>query len=203
MVNGLQSNARSPVLRAPGSPDAQDSGGARAEIAPENDARCIAAILSGERERFGELIDRYQRAVVAVVRGYIADPHLAEDTAQEIFIKAYTSLNELRDRRLFLPWLLQIARHHAGKSGRKFDSGLPTTSELDSRPAPDETPPDNRLHSALAAVEQLAEPYRETILLKYEANLSCKQIAQQQGVSVGTVTSRLTRALIMLRNALK
>lgn len=170
---------------------------------PDADARCIGDVLAGRRERFSELIERYQHAVVSVVRGYVRDTHAAEDAAQEIFVIAFTSLEQVRDPKLFFSWLLQIARHHAAKTGRGATARptVPLTGiEIAAEPQALE---DSRVASVLAAVEQLNEPYRHTLLLKYEANLSCKEIARREGVSVGTITSRLTRGLAELRVALK
>lgn len=168
------------------------------------DARCVAAVLAGNRDRFEELVERYQQIVLRVVRGYVQDADAAEDAAQEIFVNAFTSLHQLRDPALFFPWLLQIARHRAGQAGKRRDGEpvrqLPEHAEIAAPVSDEENAP--RLHAVFAAIEQLPEPYRETVLLKYEANMSCKEIAERDGVAIGTITSRLTRALLMLRRGL-
>lgn len=172
-------------------------------IKPEADALCVADVLAGKRERFGEIIERYQDAVVAVVRGYVKDAHAAEDVAQDVFINAFTALPQLRQPRLFFPWLLQIARHRAAQSGRKLSRQSlerPLSGEEpQSEPAGGEA---ERVSHAMGAVEQLPEPYRNIVILKYERGLSCKEIAAQENVPLGTITSRLTRALMMLRDSL-
>lgn len=173
-------------------------------LQPDEDARCVAAVLKGERERFTELIERYQNAVLAVLRGYIRDPHDAEDAAQEVFTNAYSSLAQLRDARLFFSWLLQIARHHAQRSAQrrqKSDKNRPLSGEEPARAEREQT--HERSPAVMEEIEKLPEPYRSTIILKYERKLSCREIAQDQGVAIGTITSRLTRALMMLREALK
>lgn len=172
-------------------------------IRPDDDARCVADVLAGQRERFGELIERYQDAVVTVVRGYVKDPHTAEDVAQDIFVNAFTALSQLRQPKLFFPWLLQIARHRAAQSGRRQSRQSlerPLTGE-----EPRQEPPagdSDRVGNVMGAVESLPEPYRTIVILKYERGLSCKEIAAQEGVPIGTITSRLTRALMMLRSNL-
>jgi RNA polymerase sigma-70 factor (ECF subfamily) len=169
---------------------------------PDADALCIRDVLAGQRERFSELIERYQHAVLSVVRGYVRDSHAAEDVAQDIFVLAFTSLNQVRDPKAFFPWLLQVARHHAVKVG-KGATERPTVPLSGSEVAVDKgSIDDSKVSAVLAAIEQLPEPYRHTLLLKYEANLSCKEIARRDGVSVGTITSRLTRAMAELRLAL-
>ena len=184
---------------APKRPAAEQTGAAIGEL----DERCVRAVLGGDRERFGELIERYQGAVLSVVRAYVSDAHTAEDVAQDVFVSAFSSLRQLRDPKLFLPWLLQITRHRAGLAGKRSsqDPVRKISEHQPAAPAPDDSA-DTRLHAVFAAIEQMPEPYRQTLLLKYQANLSCKQIADQEGVAVGTITSRLTRALVVLRHAL-
>ena len=174
-----------------------------ARVQPLADAACISEVLAGKRERFSELIERYQMAVVAVVRGYVKDAHHVEDVAQEIFINAFTALPQLRDPKFFFPWLLQIARHRAIHAVRRDDrraAPQPLTG-LEVKPVADD-PVHEKLSAVLKHVEQLPEPYRHTVLLKYERDMSCKEIADQEGVAVGTITSRLTRALVMLRETI-
>lgn len=172
-------------------------------VQPEADAAAIAAVRAGQRERFGELIERYQDTVAAVVRGYVQDAHGAEDTAQEVFLSAFTALSQLRDPKLFFPWLLQIARHRAAQTAqrgdRRHEQGVLTGDEPGTA-APEAA--HGRTATVLSHVERLPEPYRQTVILKYERNLSCKDIAALEGVALGTVTSRLTRALVMLRRSL-
>lgn len=83
------------------------------------DARCVAAVVAGQRERFSELVERYQDAVLAVVRGYVRDPHAAEDVAQDVFLKSFSALGQLREPKLFFPWLLRIARHRISQTGQR------------------------------------------------------------------------------------
>ena len=56
---------------------------------PEVDAECIRAVLAGQRDRFAELVGRYQPIVASIVSGYIRDTHRAEDACQDIFVKAF------------------------------------------------------------------------------------------------------------------
>jgi RNA polymerase sigma-70 factor (ECF subfamily) len=174
------------------------------------DAECVAAVLAGQRQTFEVLVERYQNAIFFIARAATRDAHLAEDIAQEIFILAFNALNTLRDPATFGPWLMQIARRHAALQGKRARQ-QPGTMPLDAAPssaidpASMAAPADagDRLSTALNWVEQLPEPYRTTVIDKYQRNLSCKEIASAEGVAVGTITSRLTRALLMLRAAAK
>jgi RNA polymerase sigma-70 factor (ECF subfamily) len=171
---------------------------------PQADTRCVAAVLAGDRQRFGELVERYQNAVFSLIYGYLKETHTAEDVAQEVFIDAFKALGSLRQPELFFPWLLQIARHRATnvsrRAGRTPEQQPLTGLERETLADPGR---DEKLHRAFSALEELPEPYRHTLLLRYEGRLSCKEIAELEKVAVGTITCRLTRGLMLLRTALR
>ncbi len=170
---------------------------------PEKDQLCIRDVLGGSPDRFEELVTRYQRAVFGVVLSYVRDVHRAEDLSQEVFAKAFSNLKQLRATERFFPWLLQIARHRASREIRRM-AARPETQLLPEAepPAPDENLDVERAARILAMVEELPDPYRETVLLKYQQGMSCREIAAKESVAIGTITSRLTRALAVLRSAL-
>lgn len=168
------------------------------------DGASVRAVLAGERERFGELVHKYQRAVCALTIAYTHDGHAAEDLAQDIFVKAFSALRQLREPEQFGPWLLQIARHHAARDYRRRSAKptQPLQNEMEVPARPESARPSDAIQ-ALALIEELPEPYRETVRLKYQEELTCREIAEREGVPVGTITCRLTRALAFLRTALK
>ena len=88
-----------------------------------------------------------------------------------------------------------MARHQQNRPDRHALGD----AEILAAPASD---PVKEPSTIFAKVEELPEPYRQTVLLKYAQNMSCKQIAEMEGVAVGTITSRLTRALMVLRTGL-
>lgn len=168
----------------------------------EADAECVRAVQAGKRERFEELVARYQNAVFAIALGYTRNRARAEDLAQEVFVAAFTNLHQLREPARFLPWLIQIARNRSFRETRKSGSRpeQPLAEGFDPA-APAADPDTQRAADVLALVEELEEPYRSTLLLKYQQELSCKEIAAREGVPIGTITSRLTRALALVRSA--
>jgi RNA polymerase sigma-70 factor (ECF subfamily) len=168
------------------------------------DEECVRAVLAGDRDRFGELIRRYQRPVQALALAYTHDAHAAEDLAQDVFVKAYSALAQLREPAQFGPWLLQIARHHSARDYRRRAARptQPLQNEGD-LPARSESERPSNAARVLSLIEELPEPYRETVRLKYQEDLTCREIAEREGVPVGTITCRLTRAVAFLRTALK
>lgn len=167
------------------------------------DEACVRDVLAGKRERFGELVEQYQGVVFSVILGHVRDAHRAEDLAQEVFLSAYAALRQLSSGRRFLPWVLEIARNRALREGRRRAARPEWTGGvLPEQAQQAESDVSARVSTVLAMVEELPEPARETLLLKYRQGLSCREIAEREGVPLGTITSRLSRALDTLRTAL-
>ena len=168
------------------------------------DAQAVREVLAGKIERFADLVEKYKGLVYAVAFGYLKDAHSAEDAAQEIFLRAYGALSRLRSPESFAAWILQIARNYSSRealrSSRRQRAEAVSPEEL--RDAVSEARvEDMRAACILELVERLPEPARHTVLLKYQQGLSCREIAEMEGVPVGTITSRLSRALVQLREA--
>ncbi|MCX7804400.1 MAG: sigma-70 family RNA polymerase sigma factor [Planctomycetota bacterium] len=187
------------------------------EPSAAEDAGIVARVLAGDREAFGALVSKYQGVVRLATRRFAGDRHLADDMAQETFLLAYRSLGQLRRPELFGAWLCRIARNVAlGHTRRKSAEGpsLEALSEIRSLPAggpgagqgdADSTPEarHEKYLAALRLMEELPEPYRSTLVDRYVNGLSCAEIASRRGVPLGTVTSRLSRGLGLLREAME
>ena len=185
---------------------------------PASDAELVAASRSaGGSEAFCKLVTRHKGLVMGKIITMVRDYHTAEDLAQETFVRAYGSLSQLREPAGFAAWVSTIAANLARTwlSSRKPEF-LSTSSGSNSDETEPESflPPDSSSDphentarqdlytKVLKAVETLPEEYKATVYLKYLKELTCAQIARIQGTTVGTVTSRLTRASVMLREKL-
>ncbi len=82
------------------------------------DAELVTETLSGRREPFGELYDRYARIVASVVAGVSGDWSTVDDMVQESFLRAYRNLAKLREPARFGPWITGIARQ-VGRERRR------------------------------------------------------------------------------------
>ncbi|MEM8711161.1 MAG: sigma-70 family RNA polymerase sigma factor [Planctomycetota bacterium] len=106
-------------------------------------------------------------------------------------------------------WLAMVlrnrvrARHRGKVLGREADEVAARQGEVDSVPSPAELIERAEAHqSVVEAVMALSEPFRTTVLMRYFDGRTPTEIAQQQGIPLATVTSRLTRAHARLRDAL-
>ena len=72
------------------------------------DAELVDQVRGGNKEAFGQLVERYQQMVGHIARKMVADEWIAHELAQEAILQAYLSLNHLRDTSRFKSWLYGI-----------------------------------------------------------------------------------------------
>jgi len=161
------------------------------------DVEIIKSVLEGNKDMFGQLVDRYQQLVVGYAYHLCRNRDSADDLTQETFIAAYKSLDRLKEPGAFPGWILGILKNKYRNLGR--DNKIPTISlsEL-GIDLPDsgqhETFSQDALDKIVKYVYSLPEKYKEVILLKYIKDFSYKQIADILGIPVSTVTMRLIYA---------
>ena len=154
--------------------------------------------------RFRETALPFLDDVYTLARYLLRDAADAEDAVQECFLRAFKHFGSYRGPAM-KPWLFAILRNvcHA-EYARRASAAVPS---LDDLPEPvQQTPEAEILRERDAAtirrlVEALAEPFKETFVLREINNLSYREIADVAEVPVGTVMSRLARARAMLRSA--
>jgi RNA polymerase sigma-70 factor, ECF subfamily len=181
-----------------------------------SDSELVEAVIGGTHERYSELVRRYKSLVTTYCFSRVSQRETAEDLAQETFVRGFQALANLKKPSAFSGWLLSIAHnvcidHLRNKSrtvplevhGTKDSQGeiiLENKRDVGvmSRMAHEEM-----RERILAAIDSLGEEYRVTLVLRHVNGLSCEEISETLGVSLGTVTSRLSRAHRLLRDKLQ
>ncbi|HEX9132932.1 MAG TPA: bifunctional nuclease domain-containing protein [Ktedonobacteraceae bacterium] len=171
------------------------------------DAELVAKVREGDKEAFGQLVERYQQMVERIARKMIADEWIAHELAQESILQAYLSLKHLRDASRFKSWLygitLNMCRSHLHDRQRDILSletiigGLhnDTVIGFDDTVDPQTVAEAHDLHRlVLQAIDDLSSKDKEATLLFYYEQLTLQEIAAFLGVSVGTIKGRLHRA---------
>ncbi len=167
-----------------------------------DDEAVIGRVLAGDVEAFDALVERYQRPVFAVVGSHVRDASRVEDLAQDVFLSAFTKLASWRaERGRFSTWLYSIARNRSRDALRK-------RAEIPLAEPPERAVADaytgegggSRLDAALAA---LPEERRVAFLLAEVHGLPHETVASVEGVAIGTIKSRVSRAKAALRAALQ
>lgn len=180
------------------------------ESAQLDEEELIERVLRGQRELFGVLVERYWTTAVALAVCKSREPAAAEDLAQNSFVKAYTHLGSLRDRRRFGGWLSRIVvqecrTHHRRQKVRSRVGSLDLqTAEPAFACAARDNPGLTREQIVFIhdCVRTLPEKSQEIVLMRFVGGFSVGQIADQLGRDAGTVRVRLHRALKMLREQL-
>jgi RNA polymerase sigma-70 factor (ECF subfamily) len=163
--------------------------------------------------RFREAALPYLDDVYTLARYLLRDASDAEDAVQECYLRALKHFDTYRGPAM-KPWLFAILRNVCRAEYARRATAPSTT--IDEAPETAEQPPlwreeqqtpeaeilRERDASAIRKlVDALAEPFKETFVLREINNLSYREIADAVGAPVGTVMSRLARARAMLRSA--
>ena len=163
----------------------------------------VRRAAGGETPAFAELLRRHQGKVRGLLLRLCCDRTLADDLAQEVFLRAYRGLWGFEGRSSFGTWLYRISYNaylnHSTRV-RKWSS-LPTAYDAETA-APDDalSPPRADLRRDLeAAVATLPQRYRGVVVLYYLQDLSYPEIAEILDVPLGTVKTHLHRAKRLLR----
>ena len=177
---------------------------------PVTDAQLVERALAGSQDAFAALVARHQRSVYNLLARMLRNPALAEELAQESFLKAYTHLRSFNPEYKFANWILRIAHNAAidvlrqrgpqlvsmddpafggaaahrrnGRRSRDSDEAVRRVERRD-------------LSQVLgAALDRLRPEYRRVVVLRYQQDLGYEEIAAITGEPVGTVKSHLHRA---------
>jgi len=155
----------------------------------------VGAARRGDRAAFAELYRRFHRAVHGVVLARVAYRDAA-DLVQDVFAAALERLPQLGEPAAFPGWLLAIARNKAIDHLR----GQRPTDELTELAV--QAPRAAEVAQVLAALRALPEAYQETMILRLVEGMSGPEIAEQTGLSPGSVRVNLHRGMKLLRERL-
>src|SRR3954467_10139186 len=97
-----------------------------------SDEDIVQRVRRGDVQSYGLLVQRYERAILAVVLSMIRDLHLAQDVVQDVFVQCYLKLGGLRAGSRFGYWLMKAARREAIRANRRKQRGQIVTMRLDS-----------------------------------------------------------------------
>lgn len=177
------------------------------------DEEIVQSILKGNTERFSILIEQYQAKIYSTAYYYTQNQEDARDITQEVFIKAYNSLQGFKHGAAFSTWLYRIAVNRCIDWNRKKkcltissfinDEG-DEINPLEQLQDNDGSPEDIFLRQALAKevqeiVGSLPEIYSTVLILYYFEDISPQQIAEILNVPKKTVDTRLFRGKSLLK----
>jgi RNA polymerase sigma-70 factor (ECF subfamily) len=185
------------------------------------DMKVVKRVLEGDVESYGVLVNLHKDKLFGVLMRILADPLLAEEVAQNTFVKAYTQLSGFRMESAFSTWLIQIGVHQARdfhrSRRRRMGAGIVSLDELRQDGRTGWEPADDRQISnplsdmesqeKWAALESelkdIPAAFREVFTLRHLENMEYEDIARMTGDSAGTLKVRAHRARALLKTKME
>ena len=172
---------------------------------PTSDAELARRALAGSQAAYSELVERYASAAVNVAVRLVNDRALAQELAQEAFVRAFARLGTFDQERRFSSWFFQILHNVSVDYLRRRRVETVSLDALltaghagpadDLERSPESEAERGELAAALSdALGHLRDGFREAVVLKYQQGLSVDEIAAILGVPEGTVKTYLHRA---------
>ncbi|TCJ03226.1 RNA polymerase sigma factor [Cytobacillus praedii] len=171
-----------------------------------SDQVLIQKVKSGNDHAFRLLVEKYRNDLFRTIYAVLRDQKEAEDAAQEVFLKIYTSLPQYEDQG-FKTWITRIAVNHAIDVKRKRDRRQEDTLEKveydfqESQSESVEAEIINKERRTLVRkkLNELPANYRNVIYDFYIAEKSYQQMAEEQNVGIKTIETKLYRARLWMK----
>jgi len=168
---------------------------------PENDL--ISRAQSGDVDAFCLLVSGHQRVMYALALRFCSNHHDAEDLVQEVFLSAYRAIRSFRGESTFHTWLRRImVNSFLSHKRRKELSALADVTEGAGFPAAgaDRTAFNNVVvQEIMQRLDEIPARQKLMFIMKHQEGLTCEEIAENFGTSVGTVKKTLFRVVDKLR----
>lgn len=159
---------------------------------------------AARRRRFDELVGVFHKDMYRYAAWLSRDRTVAEDVVQESLLRAWKSLDALRDDAAAKHWLLTIVRR---ENARYFERRRLDTVDVDDLTPSQEAlladQPDHELDDVREAIFRLGDDYREPLVLQVLMGYSTNEIGELMGLKQGAVLTRLHRARLKLRDELQ
>ena len=180
---------------------------------PAQEPELIALAQNGDTEAFCVLASRHHRSLYVLALKYSGNHHDAEDLMQDVFLNAYRAIRQFKGMSSFRTWLARIMVNSFLNQKRKADPLAPSkrqdTGDDDIEPMFSYKGPlrnsERNLNNGLVMQQILgllgAVPERQRLmfLMKHQEGMTCEEIAETMGTSVGTVKKTLFRVVDRLR----
>ncbi len=187
------------------------------------EAALIAELQAGSEQAFAWLIARYHQPIFSLLARTLHDRADAADLTQEVFVKVFRGVGGFHGESTLRTWIYRIALHEASNQRRWWMrhkhqevpiememsegcSGVPIRLK-DMLVDPAESPFEMAMHAenrarVEAALSQVPEPFRTTLILRDIEGFVYEEVAEIQGINLGTVKSRLVRGRAYLKGIL-
>ena len=181
------------------------------------DEELMLAIQQGDDAGFNVIVTRHKQRVFNLVFRFMGGMALAEDIAQEVFVKVYLARKNYQQQAKFTTWLYVICRNTCFKAMKKLEGKQQVSFEESSEGTSRETRLEDpqakdpakevlkreKAQKIEAAIGKLPEAQRMVLLLRRYDRLPYEEIAEIMGSSVSSVKSLLFRGRVRLKDELR
>lgn len=196
---------------------------ASALVLQSDEAALIEELRAGSEEAFSWLIARYHQPIFSLLARTVQDRADAADLTQEVFVKVFRGVKSFHGESSLRTWIYRIALREASNQRRWWirhrqqevametevtdgSTGVPVLLRdrlIDPSESPYELAAQAQTRERVeAALAQVPEPFRTTLILRDIEGFVYEEVAEMQGVNLGTVKSRLVRGRAMLKSLL-
>jgi RNA polymerase sigma-70 factor (ECF subfamily) len=178
-----------------------------ATVQAVSETELVTNAQNGDRSAFGELVRLHAPGVLSVIYRMCGDAQLAEDAAQETFIRAWQNLSFYRPQASLRNWLYRIAVNTATDMLRREKRILPDDIEdlhlTDGQPGPElQVLQQERITLVQKEILSLPDASRAILVLREYEGFSYQEISSTLDIPIGTVMSRLNYARNLLKEKL-
>lgn len=178
------------------------------------DRKLVESAQRGDKDAFATLVQRYHRNIYSLAYRMTGNREDAMDVTQEVLLRAYRAIASFQPDKPFLPWIYRITWNICADRGRKIgrtpseesidDANAGASRLASSAPSPDKEFERQEVARVLrAAIDQLAEGYRELIILFHLEGLSIREISDVTDMKETVIKNRLYRGRQMLKRILE
>ena len=179
------------------------------------DEQLISSYIAGKNQSLNILINRHRPRLLGFIISKVRDKNLAEDILQDTFCKVMDTLKKRRynEQGKFLPWIMRIAHnltidHFRKKKKTKFVRSKDDFNIFDiikdtSVSVEDELIRNKILNDVKKIINKLPKEQCAVLKMRYYANMSFHEIAEDCDISINTALGRMRYALINLRKIIK
>jgi len=163
----------------------------------------LGRLAKGDVSAFEDIVKEHQSMVFSVAYHFLHDRSLADEAAQDVFLRLYQNAASIVSPQHLVFWLRKVACRRALDMARKLPKTPPVSLQDIAEPSAESPDADPLLSEGLRRmVASLPKDARAVIILRYQEELELAEIARILDVPVNTVKSRLERALGVLREKL-
>jgi RNA polymerase sigma-70 factor, ECF subfamily len=189
------------------------------QYANDIDLQLMARVKAGDTEAFNTLMKRNEKTVVNLVYRFTGNREIANDLAQEVFLRIYRASGRFEPKAKFFTFLYRVTKNlcsnYLAKAQRRQTTSLDATRKGQNGgdiPAPELVDPIGSAEEQVSrlelsavvreAVESLPEQQREAVIMQRFQGLAYDEIAEALNLSIPAVKSRIHRAKLNLKERL-